>query len=476
MLKDFLAKDVFSRRTAIQTSRMSKHVSKGRIAWKAALPEVTQTGDLLDLMPLLSNEGHLRSAFFSLPNRRARGIDGLDCRDYGYRLERKISRLSRQLKSDFIPQAVRESFSLKPDGRTRPIHISSVRDRIVQFMITEILSQIYEPHFADFSFAYRSGRSPHDALAALKTAALSGCYRFVLSTDIANCFPAVNLRLLMELLRRRIKDERFLELIAAFLYGSDSEKRSGLLQGLPISPVLSNIFLDEVFDQFCLIFISQQCNLAPFRFSDDIVVLFDSEVSANLFLNSLKTRLEPFGLRLSESKTSLSSISVPFDFLGFTHYMDDSIDDSMDESKHSMDELHSSRFHRFTRMANAFSFIDNCISSIKGQASSGDEVGKELKAKLQGHFQYFGLVENEFMMTLVRTLIEEYWRDKLSFQGYSSTEMNSLIDKYLSIHTLTPLHGFGPLGRRERLMGGACLERLKANWAGRNITSPRLSG
>jgi RNA-directed DNA polymerase len=221
--------------------------------------------------------------------------------------------------------------------------VPALEDKIVQGAVAETLSAIYEVDFLGFSYGFRPGRNPHQALTSLHTAIMSQRVSWVLDADIRSFFDSVDHEWLLRMLAHRIADPRVLRLIRMWLEagilesGEWRETDRGTPQGAGISPLLANIFLHYVLDLWVHQWRRRYARgrVSIVRYADDFVMGFENETDAREMLQALKERLAKFGLALHEDKTRLIEFGrLPararqrrgerrpetFAFLGFTHY------------------------------------------------------------------------------------------------------------------------------------------------------------
>jgi RNA-directed DNA polymerase len=213
----------------------------------------------------------------------------------------------------------------KPDtGERRPLSIPTVRDRIVQAALKIVLEPVFEADFLPCSFGFRPRRSPHDALQVVLDEAGRG-RRWVVETDIADCFSAIPHDALMRAVEERISDRAVLKLLRAMLRAGvlqDATVRrpvTGAAQGGVISPLLCNAYLHRI-DRVC----SAREHGVLVRFADDALVMCRSREQAEAALQRLRTLLADLGLQPKEAKTRIVHLRVGeegFDFLGFHHRM-----------------------------------------------------------------------------------------------------------------------------------------------------------
>ena len=192
----------------------------------------------------------LRRSFHRQKKKASAGVDGVTAKDYAVNLEENLKDLCDRVHSGrYRPQPVRRTYIPKADGGRRPLGVPTLEDKIVQGAVAELLSAIYEVDFLGFSYGFRPGRSPHQALDALRTAIMSRYVNWVLDADIRRFFDSVNHEWLLRMVAHRIADPRVLRLIRQWLRagilesGEWRESVEGTPQGAGISPLLANIFL-----------------------------------------------------------------------------------------------------------------------------------------------------------------------------------------------------------------------------------------
>jgi group II intron reverse transcriptase/maturase len=233
-------------------------------------------------------------------------------------------------------------FIPKPDGRLRPLGIASLEDKIVQRALVEVLNAVYEEDFVDFSYGFRPGRSPHDALDALSVGITRGKVNWLLDADIRDCFTKLDQSWLVKFLEHRIGDKRVIRLIQKWLKagviedGEWSDSSEGTPQGASVSTLLCNVYLHYVFDLWVRQWRQRHArgDMLAVRFADDLVVGFEHRDDAERFWADLRERFTQFGLELNDDKTRLiefgrfaardreaRGLGKPetFDFLGLTH-------------------------------------------------------------------------------------------------------------------------------------------------------------
>jgi group II intron reverse transcriptase/maturase len=258
-------------------------------------------------------------------NNGAPGIDKTtlaDVEEYG--VTRLLGELASELEAGtWRPMPARQVLIPKPGStERRPLAISAVRDRIVQAAVKIVLEPVFEADFAPCSFGFRPKRSAHDALQVLVDEAWRG-RRWVVETDIANCFSAIPQEELMRAVEERVSDQAVLKLLRVMLRAGVMEdgrvrrEVTGAPQGGPASPLLCNIYLhrlDRVWD-------AREHGVLV-RYCDDLVVMCDTRQQAEAAMARLTEVLAGLGLELKAAKTRIVHLAVGgegFDFLGFHH-------------------------------------------------------------------------------------------------------------------------------------------------------------
>jgi RNA-directed DNA polymerase len=251
-------------------------------------------------------------------NRGAAGIDGQSVEDFTQNLEKELNQLLLELKEKrYQAQPVKRVEIDKDDGGKRLLGIPTVRDRIVQQCLSTIMTPIFDPHFHPSSYGYRVGRSCHQAISKATLFIRRYNKRHVVDMDLSKCFDTLDHDLIIKLVRKRITDGSILDLIKQFLksgvmIGSAFEYSDiGSPQGGVISPLLSNIYLDE-FDQEMM---KRQHRIV--RYADDILIFCTSTSGAENALTVANHILEvTLKLKVNERKTHIAHSDTGIKFLG----------------------------------------------------------------------------------------------------------------------------------------------------------------
>lgn len=367
----------------------------------------------------------LREAYQLTRKSGAVGVDEVTAAEYGKDLEGNLTSLLDRVKTKtYRAPPVRRVHIPKDDGKTRPIGIPAFEDKVLQRAVAMILSAVYEVDFADFSYGFRRNRSAHQALARLRTAVMDMRGGTVVDVDIKAFFDTLDHTHLRAFLDRRIVDGALRRLIDKWLKagvleeGKVSYPESGTPQGGVISPVLANIYLHEVLDQWFTREIRPTLagSAEIIRFADDFVIAFAKDEDAKRVLALLPERFAKFGLTVHPEKTRLIAFQKPsssaprkgddqiaaspgtFDFLGFTHYWGRS-------RKGYWVVFQKTAGKRFAR---AVGRIDDWCRSQRHTPVRSQY--KTLNAKLRGHYNYYGIRGNSRAINSFRNQVVLSWK------------------------------------------------------------------
>jgi group II intron reverse transcriptase/maturase len=367
----------------------------------------------------------LRTAFFELRREAAPGVDGLTWAEYEADLDRRIEDLHARLhRGAYRAQPSRRRYIPKADGRQRPLAVAALEDKIVQRATVAVLSAIYEEDFLGFSYGFRPGRSPHDALDALIVGITSTKVNYILDADIRSFFDEVSQQWLERFLKHRIGDPRILRLIQKWLKAgvledgvvTVSDKGTG--QGSVASPLLANVYLHYVFDLWAARWRRREAtgNMIIVRFADDIVVGIEHEADARRFWDAMRERLQEFALSLHPEKTRLiefgrraatrraqHGLGKPdtFNFLGFTLICGKS---------------RQGRFllHRRTRRDRMRAKLREIKEQLRQRMHEPiPEQGKWLKQVVSGFFNYHAVPTNSAALEAFRYYVTVLWHRSL---------------------------------------------------------------
>jgi group II intron reverse transcriptase/maturase len=387
----------------------------------------------------------LKEAYRRTRKDAAPGIDGQTGQDYAEALESNLQSLLERAKDGDRYQAmpVRRVEIPKGDGRMRPLGIPTFEDKVLQRAVAMVLEAVYEQDFLDCSYGYRRGRSTHDGLKAVRAHVMEMRGGWVLEADIEAFFDTVDHAKLREILSQRVRDGVLLRLIGKWLNAGVMKEgyvyypEEGTPQGGVISPVLANVFLNEVIDQWFEHEVKPrlrgQAHLV--RYADDLVMIFKKEDDARRVGAVLPKRLSKYGLRLHPEKTRLIPFQRPwygtrptrgdgnrpgtFDFLGFTHYWGRT-------RKGSWAMMRKTAAKRLRRVLGRFD--DWCrVHRHEPLPAQHEMLGK----MLNGHYQYYGITGNIRSLQRLYKQVPRVWLKWLSRRSYKAPKnwdwMNALL-------------------------------------------------
>lgn len=366
----------------------------------------------------LVDEAALGRAYHKIRKDAAVGVDGITKEQYGQQLEGNLQGLHERLRSmRYRHKPIRRVHIPKAGGKTRPIGISSLEDKVVQGALREVLEAIYEQDFLECSYGFRPKRSAHDALRAMNQMVSRERITVILEADIQTYFDSLDRKKLLELLQIRVADPPFLRLIGKCLNvgvldgGEFSKPDEGTAQGSSISPMFGNVYLHYVLDLWFERDIKPRLkgHARLIRFADDFVVGFERQDDAVRVLDVLHKRMSKYGLTLHPDKTRLTPFARPrsgqndgsepgtFDFLGFTMYW----------CRTRRGGWRLGMKTRKARIQRALVALGEWCRrhrhlSLKDQHAA-------LSRRLRGHYQYFGVNGNSRSLQQVQRRTERLW-------------------------------------------------------------------
>ena len=365
-------------------------------------------GFVFNSLAHLINEESLSWCFAELKVGKAAGIDGVGVLKYGENLDENLRDLVERMKSKkYRPQGVKRVLIPKPGKKEkRGLGIPTVEDKLVQLMMKKILEAIFEQDFVDFSYGFRPKRSCHQAVKRLNEIVMKTPVNFVVDVDIEKFFDNVSHYWLLRCLEERIYDPNFLLLVRRFLKagiwedGIFSKSKVGTPQGGVISPVLANIYLHYVLDiWFDKKFKPKsRAKIEMIRYCDDFIVCCESKKDADDFIIELENRLSKFNLNMSKEKTSVVRFGrwpwnsynrgkgdrpQTFNFLGFTHYC----------TKTRRGKFMMGHKTQKEKLRKGLTELNLWLKKIRNLYLLKDW-WKVLRAKLAGHYNYFGVSGN----------------------------------------------------------------------------------
>lgn len=354
----------------------------------------------------------------------ASGVDGETIKEFESDLENRVKDLHARLKARrYRPPPVRRVEIPKGGGKTRPLGIPTVEDRLVQRAVARILSAIYENDFLECSFGFRLGRSAHDALRTLRSHVVAGKVRHVFEADIRGYFNHINHEWLRRMLALRIADPVILSLIGRWLRagvmqdGVVTHVAEGSPQGGPISPVLANVYLHHVLDLWFEKRVKRYCQGEAYltRFADDFVACFQYKRDAERLDRWLVKRMRKFNLELAPEKTRMLNFGrfarermaaygkkpETFEFLGFKHVC-------------GVDRKGKATVVRIPSAKSCRKFLDRTHEWLKRHMHwKRRDQQRHLASMLRGFYQYFALSHCLPKLFWLFGEVQKQWRHSL---------------------------------------------------------------
>ncbi len=345
----------------------------------------------------------------------ASGVDNQTYADYeDGRQERLMALLSKAKDGSYRAPPVKRKYIPKDGGELRGIGIPTLEDKILQRAVVMLLEPIYEGEFHNFSFGFRSGKSPHQALQYTYNQCYEQQVAYILDVDLRQYFDTIDHGHLREILRHRVGDGVITRLINKWLKagvwedGSVHYPKTGSPQGGVISPLLSNIYLHTVLDDWFVKDIQPQLEGKSFlvRYCDDFVMGFANKADAESMLDALKVRFAEYGLQIHPEKSRLVRFKRPnvgdksetFDFLGFTHYW----------GKSRKGNPVVQRKTSGKRLRDTLSAIKEW--GWKHRHRPLKEQQEQINLKLTGHYAYYGITGNSRSLRELHHQVRRLWR------------------------------------------------------------------
>jgi RNA-directed DNA polymerase len=401
------------------------------IANKAQANKQHRFGNLYELI----NEEFLHDCWREINKHAAAGVDQISAREYEEHLAANIRDLVERLKrKSYRAKLVRRHYIPKADGKQRGLGIPALEDKLVQRAVARILEAIYEQDFLRCSYGYRPGKGALDAVDKLTVKLQFGRYNFIVEADIKGFFDHISHAQLGEMLKERIEDGALLKLINQWLKAGVLETdgqviypESGTPQGGIVSPILANVYLHHALDVWFQAVVKPHCRgeACLIRYADDFVCGFEDQADAEAFYRVLGKRLGKYGLELSASKTRIIEFSRRdhsgkhrFDFLGF-------------EFRWGQDRAGKAHLKRRTsrrKLRKSLAAFTEWCQRRRSQPLR--ELMRELKTKLQGYYNYYGVKGNfeglqqfyeEALVILLKWLNRRSQRQSLNWAGFKET-------------------------------------------------------
>ncbi len=432
--------------------RQTKHRTQSRESLQQALDRIRQAARrdkqqrFTALWHHVYDVERLNKAYEGLNRKGAAGVDQVTWQEYGEGLEENLEDLSGRLqRGAYRARPVRRVYIPKSDGRQRPLGVPALEDKIVQSATAEVLNAVYEQDFVGFSYGFRPGRSQHNALDAVSVGIMRRKVSWVLDADIRGYFDAIDHEWLIRFVEHRIGDQRVIRHVKKWLKagvledGKVTRGDHGTPQGGSISPLLANIYLHYVFDLWIQAWRERaKGDVIVVRYADDFVVGFQHRHEAEGFMDELRERLAEFGLELHPDKTRLIEFGrfaasnrqqrgegkpETFDFLGFTHICG---------------KKRSGKFQvvRLTMKKRFRAKLKELKVELRRRLNRPlPEVGKWLKAVLNGYFGYHAVPGNSQILWAFRYHVGRLWFRALKRRSQRSRltweRMERIIDRHL---------------------------------------------
>lgn len=363
----------------------------------------------------------MREAYRQLNANSAVGVDGESVAAFGERLDERLRELLEQAKSGSYraPPVLRKQIP-KNEKETRPIGIPTTANKVLERAVVMLLEPIYEQDFIEDSYGFRRNRSSHDALEVIRQSLMQMGGGWVLDVDVQKYFDTIQHGHLRDILRKRVKDGVILRLINKWLKagvwenGQIEYSTEGTPQGGVVSPMLSNIYLNEVLDQWFTKEVQPhlQGKARLVRFADDFVILFEHKADAEQVKDLLPERFGQYGLTIHPEKTRLVDFRRPdeagkikpqtFDFLGFTHYWGTTRKKGKAVKKKTAGK----------KMQRAVRAIDDWCKANRHERVHHQHA--TLSKKIRGHYAYYGVTGNSRALGEFLDLVRKSWRKWLN--------------------------------------------------------------
>jgi len=386
----------------------------------------------------------MREAYIRTRKDGATGIDGVTAAEYEANLEANLRDLLERIKSGrYEAPPVRRTYIPKADGSQRPLGIPTFEDKIAQRAIAMVLEAIYEEDFLSCSYGFRPERSAHQALRQLSGVITVRRQYWVLDVDVRKYFDSIPHSHLRAILDQRVTDGVIRRMIDKWLNAGVLEEErlhfatEGTPQGGVISPILSNIFLHHVLDEWFEGVVRPRLrgNATLVRYADDFVMTFETHHDAERILEVLGKRFGRFGLTLHPDKTRFIDFrpqrhggthpdckDPPFDFLGFTH--------TWGKSRNGKNVVR--QVTAKSRFARALTAIKDLCQ--KNRHRPMREQRARLSAVLVGHFAYYGITGNFQRLEQYRQEVMKTWRKWLERRTrgkrFTWTRFNAFLDRH----------------------------------------------
>ncbi len=446
---------------AVESSEQSTHAKTGK-----QVPRKSVSSTLLDLTVKAKREPKYRfrslyreidlrmlhDSFRLLKPKAAVGIDNVSWYEYANNLDANLLDLLERLKTQrYRAKQIRRKYIPKASGKLRPLGIPSLEDKIVQMSARRLLQAIYEPIFSDNSMGYRPERGAREASRKLRDQLFFSRVHWIVEADIKGFFDHMDHDWLIRMLEERIADSHFIRLIRKWLRagileedGSVLNPTTGTPQGGIVSPVLANIYLHYALDLWVEKIVKKRCSgqVVYQRYADDFVVGFEYGYEAKSFFEELPKRLNKFSLGIAPEKSGILRFSRSdlrnskrFVYLGFDFYW-----------------ARTRRGKQTVKRRTNKKKFQQALKSLKtwltgARSTPLKQLAGTLRAKLVGHFNYYGVIGNSQMLsdffnaaryTIYRVLNNRSQKKSYSWEGFTAMWKTLDIPNPKIIETMQP--------------------------------------
>lgn len=366
----------------------------------------------------------LAEAYRELEPNKAPGIDGVSKAEYGEGLSQRLEDLVNRVRSrDYRAPNIKRVLIPKGNGEFRPLGLLNMEDKVLQKGFVMLVEPVFEREFHDFSYGFRPGRSPHQALRALRRHVGEEGLHWVIDLDLRKYFDTIPHLRLRELFSRRIRDGVLNRLVLGWLKagvlheGKVTISEEGTPQGGIVSPLLSNLYLHEALDHWFVQEVQPRLKGAAqmVRFADDAVLCFAKKEDAEEVLKQLVERMTEFGLNLHPEKTKLVDFRPPskgqskgqgsFNFLGFCFYW------AQTRGGRMVVKVKTARDRLKRKIKETGEWLkENRHEPVAQQHA-------QLSAKIRGHIQYYGVSFNSEALGKFVWEVTRRWKKWLARRG-----------------------------------------------------------
>lgn len=426
-------RDAGEKRPLTSVSTRQQHIAE--MARKHAGSPLTTLSHHLDML-------WLREAYARVRRDSAPGVDGQTVAGYGENLEANLQSLLERAKSGtYRAPLVKRVHIPKSETETRPIGMPTVENKVLERAVAMLLEPVYEQEFLDCSFGFRTGRSPHQALDAVRAAVMRMGGGWVLDVDVRKYFDTIPHQKLREVVSHRIRDGVISRLIGKWLKagvweaGQVTYPEAGTPQGGVISPMLSNIYLHEVLDCWFEREIKPglrgQAELI--RFADDFVVVCEKREDAEALLEQVTARFQSYGLAIHPEKTRIVDFRHPwksehkpqtFDFLGFTHYWGKTLGGGCAVKRKTKGKKFRAALGKIGEWCK------------KNRHAPMKQQHRELSEQVRGHYTYYGIRGNHRSLACFyreARRLWHYWLTRRSRDNRAAGRLWKLLDEHFRL-------------------------------------------